>query len=250
MTQLFKQLNHKPIAYYPVYKQITNSTTGGILLSQLMYWFSKSDKFYKTDEEIKTETLLTKKELENAKKLIKNLPFITVTREGIPAQTYYEIDWEKWVTCITETGNTVSTIGGNCTPQNVETNIVLSLTENTTENTTENKKTTKKDEDFKNIELYKVLIDTEKALYLEYIELRNSLKLKTSYQSHKRLLGKYHDFGRNPSVIENAINANWKDFYSPKQGFINTKEPQVGSIGWRMQQQAAEDKNIIDVEAE
>jgi len=93
MNNILKILNQRPIAYYPIYREITGSTTAGILLSQLMYWFSKKDKFHKVDQEIQEETLLTKKELENAKKKLKDLVFITITREGIPAKTYYEINW-------------------------------------------------------------------------------------------------------------------------------------------------------------
>lgn len=95
-----KAMNQRPIAYYPIYRQITGSTTAGILLSQLMYWFSKKDKFYKTDADIISETLLTEKELKLAKSKIKKLEFVTVTREGIPAKTYYEIDWEKFAKAI------------------------------------------------------------------------------------------------------------------------------------------------------
>jgi len=151
-TQILKNLHQRPIAYYPVYRKLTGSTTAGILLSQLMYWFSKKDKIFKTDKDIMEETLLTKKELENAKKLIKNLDFITVSREGIPAKTYYEIDWEiceKTLNSFSEnretsnnqTGKQVSTNGGNCTPPMGETNKNNNFN---TETTTENKKNIKK----------------------------------------------------------------------------------------------------------
>jgi len=73
MKTILKELNQRPISYYPIYRKLTGSTTAGLLLSQLMYWFSKKEKFYKIDSEIMEETLLTKKELENAKKIIKNL---------------------------------------------------------------------------------------------------------------------------------------------------------------------------------
>ena len=57
--ELLQQLNQKPIAYYPIYREITGSTTAGIMLSQLMYWFSKKDKIFKTDEDINTVTSAT-----------------------------------------------------------------------------------------------------------------------------------------------------------------------------------------------
>ena len=144
MKQILRELNQKPIAYYPVYRKITGSTTGGILLSQLMYWFSKKDKIFKIDKEIMEETLLTEKELKNAKRLIKNLDFIAVSREGLPAKTYYEIDWEKFENCLKDDYKTVQTSddetakqdcpnGPNSMEPKGQTYIVKSLTETTTE---------------------------------------------------------------------------------------------------------------------
>jgi hypothetical protein len=95
-TENLKLLNQRPIAYYAIYKDLTTSTTAGVLLSQLMYWFSKKDKFYKTDEDIREETRLTASELKTAKSKIKDISFITITREGVPAKTYYKINWDLY----------------------------------------------------------------------------------------------------------------------------------------------------------
>lgn len=97
IENLLKKINPKPIAYYPAYTQITGSVKASILLSELMYWFSGgNNKISKLDKEIMRETGLTKSELKGAKAKIKKLDFITVSVEGIPARTYYEIDWEKY----------------------------------------------------------------------------------------------------------------------------------------------------------
>jgi len=210
MKNILQALNERPIAYYPAYRKITGSTTAAIYLSQVMYWFSKKDKFFKTDAEIMEETLLTRKEIENAKKLIKKLDFITITREGIPAKTYYEIDWNKFAECLNnlekecendgETSNhekcsTVSPKGGNCTPQKDETIIVKSLTKTTTEITTETsiKNTQKGYEDFIKLlksqapikskvtktrdgyNFFKQIADKEKLLH-DYIEHQHDKK--------------------------------------------------------------------------
>lgn len=95
-TENSKLLNQRPIAYYPLYKDLTASTTAGVLLSQLMYWFSKKDKFYKTDSEILEETHLTASELKTAKRKIRELSFIFITLEGVPAKTFYKIDWKMF----------------------------------------------------------------------------------------------------------------------------------------------------------
>ncbi len=96
MKNILRGLNQRPIAYYPIYKRITGSLAGAVLLSQLMYWFSKKDKFYKTDADIIEETDLSISELRSAKTKLKELKFIIVSREGIPAKTYYSIDWDKY----------------------------------------------------------------------------------------------------------------------------------------------------------
>ena len=187
MKDILKKLNEKPIAYYPIYRKITGSTTGGILLSQLMYWFSKKDKIFKTDADIMEETYLTKKELETAKNLIKKLDFITVSREGLPAKTYYEIHWEKMLSSFHDLGKLETTKGGNYTPEKVET-IHPDLgkhsiyTENTTENTTENKKINKKNltlvDEFEN---ETELSENAKELLNDFVDYRKKIKkpLKT-----------------------------------------------------------------------
>ncbi|AKT91088.1 hypothetical protein CUREO_1244 [Campylobacter ureolyticus RIGS 9880] len=93
---ILKELNQRPIAYYPLYAKLTGSTTAGILLSQLMYWFSKKDKVFKTDIEILEETMLTTNELRGAKLKLKKASFIKITREGTPARTFYQINWQEY----------------------------------------------------------------------------------------------------------------------------------------------------------
>lgn len=100
MINFIKQLNHRPIAFYPIYRQLAQGLSGGILLSQPMYWFSHKDKIYKTDADIILETSLTHGELRQAKQRIKKLSFISVTKEGVPCKTYYEINWDAYVEAV------------------------------------------------------------------------------------------------------------------------------------------------------
>ena len=159
MKDYLKILNQRPIAYYPIYRVIGGSTTAGILLSQLMYWFNKKDKIYKTDNEIMEETFLSEKELRNAKSKIKKLSFIEVTREGIPAKTYYKIDWveyEKILIEIYEGQNLNSQKGESSLDerakldkpkgQNLNSQKGETITENTTETTTETTTNIKREE--------------------------------------------------------------------------------------------------------
>ena len=99
---LARAYRQRPIVYLPIYRQITGSTTAGIMLSQLMYWHDKMQgkEFWKTDEEIMDETALTKNELRGAKKTIKKLPFVNIERKGVPCRTFYKIDEDGINECI------------------------------------------------------------------------------------------------------------------------------------------------------
>ena len=104
--QILQALNQRPVAYYPIYAEITGSVTAGILLSQLMYWFAKKDKIYKTNNEMQEEIHFTDKQFKNAKQKVNQLPFIHITKEGIPAKTYYEIDWDGYEKALEKGGPT------------------------------------------------------------------------------------------------------------------------------------------------
>ena len=64
-----------------------------------------------------------------------------------------------------------------------------------------------------NHHLYKQLGAKEKELFMEYLKLRTSMKLKNTYEIKDRLLRKLFEFGNHKEVIERAIVSNWKDFY-------------------------------------
>jgi len=147
MKELLKSLNQRPVAFYPLYVAGTGSISSGVALSQLMYWFSKQDKIYKTDKEFEKETGHTAKEMQVVRKHLRKLPFLTITREGVPAKTHYAIDWDLYQSSmhqwselknnegiVTRKSIKDSTIGADCTPP-----IVQTITESTQEITTESK---------------------------------------------------------------------------------------------------------------
>ena len=125
-----KQLNERPIAFYPYYAKLTGSILSGVLLSQLMYWFTKKDKFYKTDKELRDETLLSENELRTAKGKIKKIPFIKITKEGIPCKTYYAIEWEIYESSFVSSTELVS-----WNPRNKDSDIHKTITKTTTKTT-------------------------------------------------------------------------------------------------------------------
>ena len=90
-------LNTAPIAFFPAYKIIMGTTSGGIVLSQLMFLFgAHGPTIYHQDSQFMRETASTPKELKNAKISLKKLPWLRVFLKGTPARTHYEIDWEAY----------------------------------------------------------------------------------------------------------------------------------------------------------
>jgi hypothetical protein len=138
--------NQNPIAYYPIYRSVTGSTTAAIALSQLLFWHTavKCRKFYKTDAEIREETRLTENEWRTAKKIIKGLDFVSIEVKGVPARTYYDFDYLLLAEAVGKAAESEiqssyveSTKLGQLNPRNKDGGIHTTITENTTENTTE-----------------------------------------------------------------------------------------------------------------
>ena len=101
INALFYELGARPIAYHVIFAKITGSVTGGVLLSQLIYWWKAVHcrEFYKTDKELVGETGMGLWELKGAKKHV--APFVIIERKGVPARTYYQIDINAIIPAIT-----------------------------------------------------------------------------------------------------------------------------------------------------
>lgn len=102
ISLMLQSLHQRPISYYPLYTSLTGTLAGGVLLSQLMYWFSVQESFYKTDKELMSETKLTHAQLRKAKERIKDIEFLILTREGMPAKTIYNINWDSYIEIVHE----------------------------------------------------------------------------------------------------------------------------------------------------
>jgi hypothetical protein len=150
MKEILIKLNQRPIAVYPIYIKLTGSVTSGLLLSQIMYWYSAVNgrAFYKSDAEIMEETMLTANELRSAKLRLKSLSFMNMYLKGVPARTHYEIDADLLFSEINKSSLVKSTKLDKLNPLNSYSEINETITENTTENTTKN--TTEKGCEFKN----------------------------------------------------------------------------------------------------
>ena len=140
MKEILIKLNQRPIAVYPIYIKLTGSVTSGLLLSQIMYWYSAVNgrAFYKSDAEIMEETMLTANELRSAKLRLKGLSFMNMYLKGVPARTHYEIDADLLFSEINKSSLVKSTKLDKLNPRNSYSEINETITESTTENTTKN----------------------------------------------------------------------------------------------------------------
>jgi len=93
---ILKGLSQRPVSYYKVYREIAGSTVGGIMLSQLVYWFTATGKdiIFKIDEDWVEELDLSDAEIRGGKSKLKELDFLRIESRGVPAKTHYTIDWE------------------------------------------------------------------------------------------------------------------------------------------------------------
>jgi len=88
----------RSISYKKVYKEACSSLHGGILISQLMYWWSrettKENTVYKTNDEMMKELGFTEREMKTAKTSIKKVNWIEIFIKKINGNptTHYKIN--------------------------------------------------------------------------------------------------------------------------------------------------------------
>jgi hypothetical protein len=101
VSTLIKLLD-RPIAYQPAFAQlragkVKSGPAAAVLLSQLVYWHNRMDGewMYKTREDIKKETGLSRDEQETARKRLVALGVLQEDLRGVPATVHYKINTER-----------------------------------------------------------------------------------------------------------------------------------------------------------
>lgn len=163
----------RQVAYYPNIAKALKSSSTAVFLCQFLYWKDRVKDpdgwVYKTYAEIREETGLSEREVDNARKQLKGMGILTEKRKGIPPVIYYQFNWEVFddilkkytVSCIKSTpcpDNKVQDVpikkyevsqlkSTGCTEREVQG--VLRNTETTTETTSET--TTKKSKSYRGV---------------------------------------------------------------------------------------------------
>lgn len=95
---LVQSLLRSTIAYHPIFAELMGSAAGGVFLSQLHYWSiggkaHDPDNFiYKSFQEWQTETHLSRREFESARKQLKALGLLAEERRGFKPLLWYRLD--------------------------------------------------------------------------------------------------------------------------------------------------------------
>ena len=119
--EFYKQLPGRPLAYHAYLSEVLGSVNAGILMSQCLYWHSIVQKmgrwnFYKSINELKKETGLTRKQQDNAIKLCEQkgvLKHWVHRAEGSPTR-HFSVDMNKLEElCLPSRGKTTSNLGTN-----------------------------------------------------------------------------------------------------------------------------------------
>ena len=104
--QLVRLLD-RPIAFHRCFIDPTGSITAALMLSQALYWQQRTKDpdgwWYKTREEWREETGMSRWEQEEARKRLRRVGVMREERRGIPARLWYRVDEEQLLALLAKT---------------------------------------------------------------------------------------------------------------------------------------------------
>ena len=104
--QLVRLLD-RPIAFHRCFVDPTGSITAALMLSQALYWQQRTKDpdgwWYKTREEWREETGMSRWEQEEARKRLRRVGVLQEERRGIPARLWYRVDEGQLWALLTKT---------------------------------------------------------------------------------------------------------------------------------------------------
>ncbi|WP_313390391.1 DNA-binding protein [Acinetobacter sp.] len=240
VIKLIEAMNEQPIAFNKHYVFLGCGINGALMLSQLVYWTSRSKNaegwIYKTQSEWTMETGLTRKEQETARKTLKNLGFISEKKMGVPRRVFFRVERENLYQALVEYSETLAIPDMRnsdiLNAQNVHTEsadradctlnsdmlyaqIGQSNTENTTENTTDINLGASAPEQPKKFSAKKFLIEngvSEKTAQ-EFIDLKNKKRKTITDRSLKIIFNQAIEAKlSNERVFQIIVLRGWESF--------------------------------------
>jgi hypothetical protein len=103
-----RYLLRRPIAFHRAFADLAGSAAGGLFLSQLFYWSDKGTDpdgwIYKSIEEWREETCLTRYEQEAARKILTASGILETERRGMPRRLFFRLNMER-LACLLESAS-------------------------------------------------------------------------------------------------------------------------------------------------
>lgn len=97
----------RPIAFHRSFIELGVGVTGALLLSQALYWSKRTkhaDKwFYKTQKEWTDETGMSRREIETARKKLRQINILEEKKQGVPCKVFYRINEANLVGALEQT---------------------------------------------------------------------------------------------------------------------------------------------------
>ena len=234
MIKLIEAMNDQPIAFNKHYVFIGCGITGALMLSQLVYWTSRTKSndglIYKTQHDWTLETGLTRTEQETARKRLKELGFLTEIKKGVPCKIYFKVEREKLYKALIEYSETLDSSQyaenlqssmqetyqlGCGKPASSAAGNLQSITENTTENTTDINLGASAPEQPKKFSAKKFLIEngvSEKTAQ-EFIDLKNKKRKTITDRSLKIIFNQAIEAQlSNERVFQIIVLRGWESF--------------------------------------
>lgn len=114
IIKLIEAMNEQPIAFNKHYVFLGCGINGALMLSQLVYWSSRTKDsegwIFKTHHEWTLETGLTRREQDTARNTLKSLGFISEKKEGVPRRVYFRVEREKLYQALIEYSESIENI--------------------------------------------------------------------------------------------------------------------------------------------
>ena len=240
MIKLIEAMNDQPIAFNKHYVFIGCGINGALMLSQLVYWTSRTKDtngwIYKDHHEWTLETGLTRKEQHTARKALKELGFISEKKNGVPPRVYFRVERENLYKSLIEYSETLTgsqlchteqlnvpngtiecAIGSNQMCPAEQSNVPKGApnTENTTENTTDINLGASAPEQPKKFSAKKFMMEngiSEKTAQ-EFIDLKNKKRKTITDRSLKIIFNQAIEAQlSNERVFQIIVLRGWESF--------------------------------------
>ena len=240
MIKLIEAMNDQPIAFNKHYVFIGCGINGALMLSQLVYWTSRTKNtegwIYKDHHEWTQETGLTRKEQHTARKALKELGFISEKKNGVPPRVFFRVERENLYKALIEYSESLTTVqlchteqlnvpNGTfkCAEQHNQVCHTEQLnvpngarnTENTTENTTDTNLGAFAPQQPKKFSAKKCLIENgiSEQTAQEFIDLKNKKRKTITERSLKIILNQAIEAQlSNERVFQIIVLRGWESF--------------------------------------